>query len=61
MNLQQMEKLIFGRNKITLKTIDDLKCYIQNFVVNEFLGEIFGFKVYDAVDNITTEVLFEIV
>ena len=60
MTLQEMEKAIESRKKITLRTLEDLECYIQNFVVDDFVGKISHLKIYDKESNQTTEVLIEI-
>lgn len=60
MTVKEMVKAIFGCKKITLRTMKDLECYLQNFVVADFVGKISHLKIYDAEQDITTEVLLEI-
>ena len=59
MTLQEMENSIDSRKKITLRNIEDLECYIQNFVVNDFVGKISHLKIYNKETKTTTEVLIE--
>lgn len=61
MTVKEMEKAIYGRKKITLRTMKDLECYIQNFVVSDFYGKISYMKIYNKQSNTTTEVLLEII
>lgn len=61
MTVKEMEKAIYGRKKITLRTMKDLECYIQNFVVSDFEGKISYMKIYDKESDTTTEVLLEII